>query len=550
MDYLAACQLMNTTCNTSNTLSGERTEALLAIDLELSTFAVEESKLRQARDTLLDTRNRSKMTAPVYRLPSEILARIFSDAACHCPPYPMVHVLVPRILNPLSICGVCREWRHVALGHSPLWTHIDLVVTREDSGHQYPSPEMWTKFSYGASLYVNIRQYRSLHQSGEEDGKAPISPSDFEDSPAPMVVKLGDFLLPLMPQICAVTLVLCSSMTYLPDKLLDWWSSHGTIGQAKAFSVQPDRNLLPLEIEALGFGSTSTGRNREFFRSLKELGLHNTIPQEWTNWSFGNLVSLYLEAGNDYLSMAQIELASVLTSCSRLQRLSIDNIIIHSTGPAPNPITLKELQLLDIDTYDVEQMIESVLAIIIPGPSALCMNISIPSTSTFPHPVLDTVLSFINRHNVTTLRIDNYGDEPCFASQLGPLPRVKTLVLHRCYFSDIAQVGHYGERNGSVTYTNPSPVNSWPAIWPNIQNLYIRTCVLQEDHLRRLLLPHSIQSLYIGRCYQGHTLHAGPRMQSPESKQLARSLSDIIPKAVHLEGGWNKWPRVSCLESW
>ncbi|KAG8743782.1 hypothetical protein FRC10_011411 [Ceratobasidium sp. 414] len=545
-NYLAACQLMNVACNTSDTPSNERTKTLLAIDSELSTFAAEETNLRQARDVLVDTRNRSKMVAPVYKLPSEILASIFSDAACHCTHYLIVHELVPPILNPVSICGVCREWRRIALNHLHLWTHIDLVVSREDSGREYPSPEIWTRLSHGSSLHVNIRHYRSLNKGGEEaGGDGRFTFYDHKHSPAPTVVKLGDFLLPLMPQLCSLTLVLCSQMEYLPELLLDSWSRCCTIGGAKTFSVQAKRELPFLNIGGFDLDPVIASRNKNFLQSLERLGFHNAMPQEWSHWSFGNLISLQLEAGDDVWSMTQTELASVLMSCPRLQQLNVNNLDIqYSNEFALNPVTLNELRLLDIDAYDVEQTIESVLAIINPGPSALCMTVYIPYHSNFPHPVLGAIQSFVGQHNVTTLHIDYYGDEPYFASQFGPLPRVKTLVLRNCCFSDTAE-----RSNSGITCTNPSSVGSRPNLWPNLQNLYLHECALEENHLRRLLLPHSIQSLYIRRCYKGRAFRAELLMEAQESEEFARSLSAVVPKTVHFKDGWTKWPILSRWES-
>ncbi|KAG9121646.1 hypothetical protein FRC07_002319, partial [Ceratobasidium sp. 392] len=176
-DYLSACKIMQKTCETWNNPSADREQALLSIDAELLALTVEETTMRQARDVLTDTRNRSKMVAPIYSLPSEILARIFSEAACHCT-HETNYDNVPPILNPITLSGVCRQWRQVAITYQPLWMHIDLVVGRAHTEAGYFSPEIWKDRSGGAQLSVHVHQYPSHTDDDMDDEDSEDEASD------------------------------------------------------------------------------------------------------------------------------------------------------------------------------------------------------------------------------------------------------------------------------------------------------------------------------------------------------------------------------------
>ncbi|KAG8713347.1 hypothetical protein FRC09_018816 [Ceratobasidium sp. 395] len=553
--YIAACRAIEITCDVLATPSVEREQALSAIDLEVSTLATEETTIRQARYVLTNARNKSKMVTPVYKLPPEIMARIFGDATCHCTRYPILDKIVCPILNPVSICGVCRQWRHIALGHLPLWQHVDLVVGRENSQQGYLDPEIWLELSRGASLHINIHQYRSVDGGGIEDEHLyDILSTDDRHHPAQMAHRLRSFLLPLAPQICSLNLKFASGMRYLPDLLLDWWSTGGTSARAKVLTVRTNQDLPLLHMEGFDFPNVIHHHRRkaDFLRSLEVLMLRNSIPTGWQSWGLNNLVTLVLETGRYKWSMTQTELASVLASCPRLEYVFFRNLHIRILDiPAPQPIVLCELRLLATDTFFIDQTIQSILAIIKPGSHALSMRITIPYLPASPHPAIAALRSFIDQNNVKTLFVKYFGQGPCFATQLELLPRVKTLVLRDFYFSDVALIDKDARRRSSTgRWNNPNPIIPGVVLWPDLKNLYLETCILQKEHLRCLLSLHSIQSLYIRQCYNGNAPHSELQMGPQESEDYAQSLLEFVPKAAHFKEGWTQWPVPSRWESW
>ncbi|QRV82912.1 F-box-like protein [Ceratobasidium sp. AG-Ba] len=245
-EYLAASLLVRSTysggSHGSDKPPQEREAMLLAIDTELATIPSEIETISLALSTIKSTRDQSKMVAPIYSLPSELLARIFCNASCHCTQIFVHYSLGLGNTNPTILSGVCRRWRAVALGHISLWTHLDLVVSRRDTGCRYPSSELWLERLQDAPLYVNIRQYHSFDQD-EWDEEELENDSDDERNPAEMVTSLLDFLTPLIIQMRSLTILLGWPAQYILTALLDRWKDYGVSEDAKILKVESNLEI-------------------------------------------------------------------------------------------------------------------------------------------------------------------------------------------------------------------------------------------------------------------------------------------------------------------
>ncbi|KAG8691301.1 hypothetical protein FRC08_010212 [Ceratobasidium sp. 394] len=538
-DYLAACQLVRTTCSatpqSSYPTTVGREQALLAIDVELSTFSAEEAGIRKAREILTDTRNLSKMIAPIYTLPSEVLARIFSEATCYCASTTSHETVVP-ILSPVTLSAVCRQWRKVATHHRSLWTHLDLEVSRIYTHRGYHSPDIWKKHSQGAALYISIRQYRSFGDGDTDSDDDYLSLRDDAQNPAPMVARLLDFLLPLMCQVCSMTLVLGWPKGYIVTKLLDCWTTHGSPENAKALKIDSNPEFTLLDIPA-SLPYTSV------LRSLEVLHFRNIAPP-WLNWPFRNLVDLRLEARtySEDWPITQFELASMLRSCPKLQYLEFSGFKIErSLEPTLSPAALNELQVLNI-WCTTTQMLASLLAVIAPGTNPLRLEISLFYGCTNLNIAFAALHLFLERSNVTTFYLVS-SNELCFASQIGPLPRVQTLVLTHCYFSDVAKLPSYTQ--DPTVYVNPRPVHPESVIWPELRALYLENCILEKEHLYQLVSHHSIQTLNMRDCYQGQQANKEFVIDAQTSGEYVQFLSELVPKVAYFTGEQGEWPLLS-----
>ncbi|KAG8718077.1 hypothetical protein FRC09_013206 [Ceratobasidium sp. 395] len=456
------------------------------------------------------------MTHPSNSLPPEILACIFTQASCRCNSYLDYDDIPSPILNPISYSAVCKHWRQVAVGHQSLWTHIDLVVNVIDKDGKYYSPEVWLERSRGAPLSVQVLQPRfSLngeYLEQEEEESMTIAFPDPDQVPAPMVNRLVNFLTPLMPQVRSLTTFLSYPYESTLKLLLDCWKTYGTPGQAKALKTLSNMELAHITIR-LPKAYTS------FLESLEVLHLHNTVLKSWSSFLFPNLIEFKTSVGEGEWSIALPKLAGILSSCPKLRRLLLNGLRVKPFPTSrPKPILLQDLRELGIsvygDTHETDRAattLEYVLDMIIPGQDALDLELSLPGISKSPQRAINAVCAFVQRTNVTQLRVygcqvTGFEDNPYFASQLGPLPRVQTLTLEEFYFCDVVRVESRllnFEDDSSLNldeHNNPRPINPELVLWPDVRNLYLCQCVLEEEHLCHLVSLHSVQALYMQGC--------------------------------------------------
>ncbi|KAG8717873.1 hypothetical protein FRC08_006468 [Ceratobasidium sp. 394] len=510
-EYLSACELMETITSRP---SAEREKALLAIDAELLSIRLEEARIKRAHEILTYTRNRSKMVSPIYSLPPEILARVFTWATCNCTEL-AAYSNAPPILTPLALSAVCKQWRKVAIHHRALWAHIDIELSPARVFSQYPPCEVWAERSCGKPLVINVRQHGFGGSDSDSDGDTPTGHDDDEYSRM-VAFWLLKFLLPLMHQVYSLTMMLSSPAPHLVKKLLE--SLTNARARLLTIDFNPEHGLyyIPLFLDATPL------------RDLEVLHLHNTAPP-WHMWSLGNLTDLRLEShleDSDW-SMAKFELAAVLASSPRLQHLALVGLRIEdSPGVLTGLVALNRLQVLKIG-YMTSNVLVSLLDMINPGGNALLLEIFPSSVGADLHAGLTSIRLFIDRSNVSVLQLTS-GNEPCFASQLGPFPRVQTLVLDSYYISGIAKKRQFG--TGIKTYMNPCQANSSTTLWPDLRHLSLNYCVLEKDYLYNLVSLHSIQTLRLKSCYHGQEASPSSRIDSETSKEYVQLLSEVVPK--------------------
>ncbi|KAG8692738.1 hypothetical protein FRC08_009561 [Ceratobasidium sp. 394] len=472
------------------------------------------------------------MATPINLLPSELLARIFSEAACNCeresyPGFP------PYILSPISLSGVCQYWRQVAVAHQLLWTHIDLGVDIVASNGRYHSPGIWIERSKCAPLYLSIFQFYFEGECQSEEEEDPDAvPLNSEQGLAPTTRRLIDFISPLMPQVCSLT-------TFLPypnsctRAILDSWTKNGTLGQAKSLTVRTNPDLIESRIR-------SSDSYRSFFEPLEALHLGNTVLS-WHNFDFKNLIILEIELEEGSWTVALSEFVAVVASCPRLQDLALYGLHIELPFvQKPEPVLLSQLHVLRVGGFDFREdgatMLESILGVINPGQNTLSMKVSLLGLHRFIQQALDGIRSFINRTNVATLWVTGcelpiLPDSQYYASQFGPLPRVQTLILENWYFYDVLEFYHARQPNPELIF------------WPHVQNLYLHHCRLEQAYLPQLFSVHSIQNLYMQQCMGKDS--SQPTIASDNKPELSEGyapLSTFVPTVVHLPGTLSDWP--------
>ncbi|KAG8714508.1 hypothetical protein FRC09_017546 [Ceratobasidium sp. 395] len=241
--------------------------------------------------------------------------------------------------------------------------------------------------------------------------------------------------------------------------------------------------------------------------------------------------------------MAVHQLASIISSCPKLQHLALSQL--HFTDTAlqqPRSILLGELRALritDLQTDDDEiyaGLYESVLDLISPGQNALSVEISLTYVSESIQQALDAVRSFVERSNVSKLYVHGkpvsglWRGDPYFALQLGPLPRVQTLILEAFCFCDVVRIKScllaIDDNDGINTLHNPRPVDSELVLWPDVRNLYLRQCIIDGEYLHHLVLLRSVQTLYLRDCATNLEAGLDPDSDSGASVGTQRSTEE------------------------
>ncbi|KAG8765960.1 hypothetical protein FRC12_007175 [Ceratobasidium sp. 428] len=488
----------------------------------------------------------------IRSLPSEILIRIFSYSICCCWGRRRSYDPLKPGVSPLTLAAVCTRWRRLVLGCRALWTHIDVIFDVLDKGGRYHDPNIWIERSEGAPANLHIFQFRVNIESFQRDERDEADALLYgrKRTPAPMVQRLFRFLSPLMPQIRCAAMFIRWPYEAALNRFLDLWT--GTSQRTKSLQVQSDSSGINLTIHG-------SAQNTMRFKSLEALRLHNT-NLSWNEFDFKNLIELDIQTTSDNgWRMTQSELAAALASCPRLQRLIIDQLDVKpAPAQKPDPAVLAHLRILRLGAHDhvvgckEPLMVEAILGIIDSRQSDLSMDISLSYIES-PQQALDSLISFIHRSNVTTLRVhgcDRPGrnERPCFASQIGPLPNVQTLILEHCYFRDVLRlVEGIFIGNEPRVFHNPRPINPEIVIWPSLKNLRLERCSLEKEHMRQLLSHHTIQTLHMRNCFDDRQTRDFKNrfdVGSTTSKDYVRLLSQIIPTVVHFSTGWYHWESI------
>ncbi|KAG9121853.1 hypothetical protein FRC07_002020 [Ceratobasidium sp. 392] len=545
-EYFRACQAMRAACCVSPRFSRIPSLELdldsIAINEELFILADEESIHKEARSLLTDAQNASKMNAPIYSLPSEILTRIFTKAICSC-------AATPRwsggpVSSPLSLASVCRQWRDIILDDKLIWTHLDLELGKQGSPGHDLTLDMWAKHSRGAPISICIRRNSSLE---ERERQNPIYDDDFgvpdyddddtpltyygEEEEAPAVNNILKLLAVLSRQIVSVTFILCTHNVSILERLLRGVSRSTRILKVWALDWFP-----PLIVPHMHQTSSV-----DF---LEVLHFHNAAPP-WRNWRFYNLTDLRLQntSTEGYRwSMTPQELFSVLSKCLKLEYLMMHGIrFSESLNHVQTPVLLRELKVLDIQS-ECAGALEPVLGTINPGEAPLRLSVTLKYFQSQLRTFLPALRAFANRSNVTMLQVTN-SIIPCFASQLGPLPRAQMLSLEGWYITDFA---HAAEFIGDPKYTvNPSPPPAHHTLWPHVQHLYLKHCTIEQEHIRRLISPRSLQTLYLNRCFKYEEAGSSRVLLDPHvTENHLSALSAELPRIQHISDDsveWSDW---------
>ncbi|QRW10136.1 F-box-like protein [Ceratobasidium sp. AG-Ba] len=453
------------------------------------------------------------MTAKIYSLPTETLARIFQEAICHHG-HDETRWPIPRFSSPVALASVCRSWRSIAARSRMLWAHLDILLDPTAREPRYPSSTIWLRYLQGFPIQVHIRQrsFPLFHSTAVLD--QPGAPEDpYSDITRPNhydhrsvqdnLLRLAAFLNPLMQQASRFEIIASKDLR----GLLGWLSdviedlpkqSNSNLSKELVMIYAEECNLLyfkPLDFQR----AAPSKSDKRFFSSLTKLDLRSVKVYWRYMTNLPNLVELRLEKPSvdaEDWPITQDQLVKMLSSCPKLRSLMLFNIQIepYRANIKPQPVILSDLRVLSVRCMGYSQEMELVISAITPGPHPLHMSIELSQDDELMESCLAILRSFISRSNVTVLDVHAESFNRWFATQLGPLPNVHTLALNCVHFSD---------KPGSTRSqrVNPEPIDHLRVIWPQVRTLHLASCGIEERHFRRLVSMHSIETLYLHRCF-------------------------------------------------
>ncbi|KAG8691422.1 hypothetical protein FRC08_010183 [Ceratobasidium sp. 394] len=494
VDYLAASAglygvLATSTCHSFFCQPLE--QALVGLDLELSSLELEEEYLKQARTTLVNERNRSRVLSPVCKLPPEILATIFEIATSQYTRHDRT-TSSRKHSCPTTLASVSSSWRQVALGTPSLWSYIDFVVGGDLYRDDHKQAKLWVKRSCNTALYINIQEYQ---------------PALTLDTVLKYhVTGLLGLLTPLMHRVRSLDMSAALQAHDAVSSVLALWANHAPPDIKKTLQIVGERHETRNLDPVLGpppDGSFSADDFNFFFQSFNRLLIERCRISESIIFHEG-LVELHLQDIGPSRSPTQQELVAMLATCPRLRILVLANCWIHQSEEFPGPVTLNHLEFLSLESDQHSRNLAHVLPLLAIGSEGLSMSLTLNEDPD----LAAEARAFFSRTKVTRLHAWGIQDHVPLSTLLCPIPHLETLALD--YFNISNKDGH----------------SMVP--WPSLRTLYLKDPRIDVSCLQQLVqLQSSLKKLRIYR----------PEIDGRSGRSTVAELAHKI-EDFKIESGW------------
>ncbi|KAF8608423.1 hypothetical protein BDV93DRAFT_249268 [Ceratobasidium sp. AG-I] len=358
---------------------------------------------------------RNSFASPIYTLPSELLARVFTIAV------DSNNSLGEDVRKSLS--WVCSRWRQVALEVCPVCVRSRFSFGIDDT--------LEDKRPRATITLINKRPRRLLvHVDRQPDvGDAPYAQTTL-NTLAPYIKQLkrirlnGDFEQ-LRP-------------------FLNFWLEKGTLGSVTSL-------YLLVNGAAPAFYETSphlSERLNLFIRQLTGLVV-SSLGLAWSSMTFDNLYHISLSDLPPSRCPTLEQLARMLSTCTTIRSIHLERITIPDSKntAAPETVQLKYLRNLSLIDVDVSR----VLSIIAPGHDELNLTFRgvVDDTAT-----LESLCSLFGRANLsqlTLMLLEPRSDQALarlLLSALSPILQFRNIILKNMHL--------YDSELSALAYHNPT----------------------------------------------------------------------------------------------
>ncbi|KAG8733128.1 hypothetical protein FRC10_000410 [Ceratobasidium sp. 414] len=502
-DYVAACAIFNAVCAEnpagSRVNDPQRDQALAALEPELPQIASNLGQVTNAAKMMKVLRNRSATLAPISRLSSELLVRIFESLDYSGPLGPALEKGTWPF--PESVACVSTYWRELALNNGQLWTRISFDLPSHLGDKLYKWAEARLRNSQGHRIELCVHETIFT-----EDG--------FQ--------KLLDFLPRVVPRLAAIkfrSLVLKGDSA---PRILSCWFTHDThdaITDLQLIGSRYDSRPQDLRLRLTQSHPIEIIEDR--FSRVQYLTLHNTFVN-WSSRLYHGLVELDLEFKDGRsLTLSVGHIAGMLSASPMLRVLKLRGLHVLDSSPMPEPVRLDHLEILFLHCSGLY-----LLPVLQPGSKPIYVRL----TFTTFNP--DPCLQLLKRSRVVKLIIESDVETALPPALFTILPVTQHLVLVNFELS----VEFFLSMNYPLALRDNSQC---PTVWPLLRTLHFVDCRFANDFVVQSIrlktpIPYHF-AMWTSRCNFDIITKTG-RMSSIRAKDPSREQPILEALQAYIPG--------------
>ncbi|CAE6476364.1 hypothetical protein ACGC1H_007690 [Rhizoctonia solani] len=481
--YLHSCLALEQSTSTTPPIGIDNLPARLSRRIEYF-HTLMTQPLAQSLASVARTRN--KLVTSIYRIPSEVLERIFGFAVNGAGiDLPMRSATSASCLCLYRILSVCSVWRKVGLAHARLWTLVPLVDSNRSRIITVKSANFSLERAGRSELYL-------VADLGIEFGLIPWS-------------SLTKILVENGPRFRTINLR--SSSHFVLEHILDPILATTLPGSISDLSLSHDPTIAGQPqptgtTRLLGFDIPSKQATFEsVLSSLRVLRLDNILPR-MGNLAFGGLVELRIQAISFETDLDLREFLRRLVSASCLQTLDIISVAANEAAASLPPshedlCSIPSLQTLFLDNLS-SNVIHTVLSSIKSGTHRTILSVTneiyiVQRPERRVHTGIFFLQNATQSHNIDTLIIGEgwfpFDSAESLHSLLSILPNITTI-----YFDE-----QHLDRASLVALTR-RPDISEPQV--QLRRLYISCSGIDDigdqTAFKNMLSSHPLEELVLG----------------------------------------------------
>ncbi|KAG8767558.1 hypothetical protein FRC12_006174 [Ceratobasidium sp. 428] len=462
-EFLAECSQLDSILEQPGAYKwSELEEALQYVDHTLgSLHGTWSSRMRKAGAVLGTVRNRSKLLAPLNKLPGELIVHILSilDTDCVTSPRPGTYVS-PFPVTAVSMAS--KQLRSITTSAPSLWTHVDFFIGGVNEAACMSHARSCLQYSGQQSLHVHAFDGSSTKNNSSDEMIALLTPHRHR------IISVSLNLIPHLAK--EILLRLFSDTTSSHTRELFWndplWVLYNW-GDAGA------------DFRDGVFG----GRLDGFLEALKVIEIRGPyLPLQ--HFAFHGLTILKLRAPEPVRSPPTLaQFAGVLAACPELRVLRLIDIRFDTHSSVPiQAVFMPKLESLDLQCTPTNELL-GLLSCVISGSDKFALGVW--ATTDMLEDEAARLSGIINQLNVTRLYFN------CSCNTKNRMPgQAPPLLTH--VFPSVQEIALRCYNYKPLVDIRPSDVSRFPSL----HTLHLLRCQPTAYILRSVIHSPTLQVVY------------------------------------------------------